>query len=1251
MSATHSGSSSPRRNARPRQRYRTGRFSRNHSSRRPESTAVGLVEMANGREDYPHNFNASPSFGDGNGMPHNRPGGVELPVMDRVPGNSRHPNGSIRTFPLPRQPITGSSFPGAGESTLEAATRPRRGGPQPSRGSRAGRSFHGHLTSTLAPSGARSAFRSTLHAEAPEFQPTQQQHAQGFDVGDRASQANALSSTIRTSRVQRFPKSSAPDVTTRTHEDISHGVYECPICTNDLGARTPIWSCRTCWTVFHLGCIQRWSRSRDSGQTSDDENSVQRSWRCPGCNLSQDVRPSDYYCWCGKEIDPHSPPGLPPHSCGQTCGRARALPKRCPHPCELTCHAGPCPPCSRLGPPQPCFCGKASTTRRCADTDYDRGWSCGTVCKNNRMSCGQHSCNRTCHQGPCGVCEEGVATLCYCGKVERLVPCHTKGPEIPSQKVREDGDSRTIESWKGSLGCGEICGRLFDCGKHRCRKGCHPQDALSAHCPWSPELISHCPCGKTSIERIRGGARQTCTDPIPNCPETCGKTLECGHDCDRVCHAGACTPCTKSISIKCRCRRTQSTMTCHQGVIEQPQCGRLCKTTLNCGRHECGERCCAGESKAIERQAAKRRQRHLDVFSPTFENQFEPEHICTRVCYRKLMCGNHRCSELFHKRPCRTCREAIFDELSCHCGRTVLQPPSPCGTRPPTCTFLCERPKLCGHPRVDHNCHGNDEPCPNCPFLMEKGCMCGKKVVKNQQCWRTDVGCGEICGKLLRCGSHRCRKQCHRSGECEDADRSCQQACGKAKKACGHSCEGSCHAPYACQEDQPCQHKILVTCPCQNLKKEMRCLASRSGPGNQKESLPCDGECGRLERNRKLALALNIDQETHQDDHIPYGTETLDYFRANTKWAQVQERAMRVFAADESEKRMRFKPMPAHQREFLHALADDFGFDSESLDPEPYRHVVLLKTPRFVIAPTKTVSQCLEIKGRNRALLSTRLNTTTTTATTESSVVERAAVLASADGGVGANVSDRPFNGFLLCRPRFALTLDELHCQLDPIFDAVNPRYKMEIDFLPSEEVLIRPGPGPVAVDVSERGMESYLRALYPSLNRVVVSKQLAARVLYCRVNQSLDMLRRDVHFNHGDDGTGSETGMGTGFGWSKVAAKAAAPARNAPMERAMGVKSLYTVLGSRAREARDHQMNVVFRQKTDKKNVVIGGGGGEGAVEGRKPRQLTPEVVDDWERAEEEEEIKEAKKGSGIINGDGDQVDHGNMIHFSERP
>ena len=156
---------------------------------------------------------------------------------------------------------------------------------------------------------------------------------------------------------------------------------------------------------------------------------------------------------------------------------------------------------------------------------------------------------------------------------------------------------------------------------------------------------------------------------------------------------------------------------------------------------------------------------------------------------------------------------------------------------------------------------------------------------------------------------------------------------------------------------------MIITCECQNRKQEIQCMATKSGEGiTERKTLPCDDECLRLQRNQKLAIAFNISQD-HMDDHIPYSSTTLDMFKDNVKWCQTQEREFRVFAADELEKRLRFKPMPSSQRAFLHSLAEDFGFDSESMDPEPHRHVSIFKTPRFVSAPMKTLSQCVKIQS------------------------------------------------------------------------------------------------------------------------------------------------------------------------------------------------------------------------------------------------------------------------------------------------
>ena len=1009
---------------------------------------------------------------------------------------------------------------------------------------------------------------SALQPDAPEFHPGQHYQQPPTNTrGEKAAQSSHRQPQTKTPRARRqsIPKSTAPDIATRTHEDIANGIYECPICTNEVARNSKVWSCKTCWTVFHLSCIKKWSTNEGSTQAQrPNENGdlpPPRQWRCPGCNLPKDVLPSTYTCWCMKEVDPQPIPGLPPHSCGQTCGNHRILPKKCPHPCELLCHAGPCPPCSHMGPRQSCFCGKRSTSRRCVETNYDTGWSCGEVC-GDLLPCGEHTCLKPCHEGLCGACEVPMDCRCYCGTDQRMIICCERGEERSSKRSLEASDgSASVEEWTGTFDCGNGCQRRFDCGKHSCERKCHAQELTTPHCPRSPDVVSHCPCGKTLLNDVCSVSRETCEDPIPNCDKKCLKKLPCGHSCLQTCHADECMPCLMTVSISCRCGRTLSSTVCHQGNEERPQCMRACRATLNCGRHECGERCCSGERRAAERQATKRKLRPLGA-SRVVDEGFEAEHICTRSCGRMLKCGNHNCPELCHKGPCGSCREAIFDEISCHCGKTVLQPPLPCGTSPPPCRFDCERPRACGHPKVPHNCHGDDEACPKCPFLSQKPCLCGKKTLKNQPCWLSEVRCGEVCGRKLKCGSHFCRKLCHRPGECEDVGKSCQQACGKAKKACGHPCEEQCHAPRSCREDKPCQNKMYITCECQHLKQEVKCNASKTSEGNTKKSLDCDDECARLARNHKLALALNIDPEAHKDDHIPYSNETLKMFRENVKWAQTQEREIRVFAADETEKRLRFKPMPPHQRSFVHSLSEDFGFDSESMDPEPYRHVAIFKTPRFVMAPMKTLAECVRIR-----------------------VSAEASSVPLAETAKKVQFTNELYNGFLLSNPRFGLTIEELRADCAANLDS-SPGLTYDISFLPSEEIVIKARPASSSTVITSSAIEATIKALKASLLTSISSKHLATSIQLCALDNSLNITRREM-----DDPANNG-------GWSQVAAKAAAP-RWAPRQTAVGEKSVYTVLGSKLRDAKKKKEEM----KKAKESEV---------------------VVDDWEeemRRQEEEE------------------------------
>jgi transcriptional repressor NF-X1 len=266
------------------------------------------------------------------------------------------------------------------------------------------------------------------------------------------------------------------------------------------------------------------------------------------------------------------------------------------------------------------------------------------------------------------------------------------------------------------------------------------------------------------------------------------------------------------------------------------------------------------------------------------------------------------------------------------------------------------------------------------------------------------------------------------------------------------------------------------------------------------------------------------------DDHIPYSSTTLDMFKDNVKWCQTQEREFRVFGADDTERRLRFKPMPANQRAFLHSLAEDFGFDSESMDPEPHRHVAIFKTPRFVSAPLKTLSQCIKIRSAVQP-------STTSVFTTEAA---------------------EPYNALILASPRFALTVDELRAHLRADLSSI-PNFIFNISFLPSEEVVVYPDHN--GKDDHTDGM---LRQLKPLIARTVTANQLANSVALCRVDHSLNVIRR-------------EDNIKAAGGWNQVV-KGAPLKSTRPVDPIVGAKSSFTVLGTKASLA---------KQKKESENVV----------------------------------------------------------------
>ncbi|KAK5552497.1 FKBP12-associated protein [Exophiala xenobiotica] len=286
-------------------------------------------------------------------------------------------------------------------------------------------------------------------------------------------------------------------------------------------------------------------------------------------------------------------------------------------------------------------------------------------------------------------------------------------------------------------------------------------------------------------------------------------------------------------------------------------------------------------------------------------------------------------------------------------------------------------------------------------------------------------------------------------------------------------------------------------------------------PSGRQTCLKCDDECARLERNRNLAMALHISDD-HTDDHVPYSTTTLKMYLEDVAWAHKQEEVLRLFAADDTEKRYRFQPMRSRQRAFIHSLAEDFGFDGESLDPEPHRHVLLFKTPKFVAAPMKTLAQAARIK---RAQLNV--------AAPVHSAPERK-----------ADEVRHEYNGLLLTKPKFALTEEELR----PVVRKAAPTTEFDIVFLSNDEgVALLPS---MSWETPEQ-LVTLLTSLQPTMAAEDTRHNLAASVVLCQFESS--GLEPKIIQQH---------------------AKRAAPIQ-APQVKPVGQKPVYTVLGSRLAEAK----------------------------------------------------------------------------------
>ncbi|KAK3932809.1 Protein shuttle craft [Frankliniella fusca] len=704
----------------------------------------------------------------------------------------------------------------------------------------------------------------------------------------------------------------------RLTEQLTRGVLECLVCCDRVRQHDAVWSCSNCFHVLHLRCVTKWAKS----------SKAESGWRCPACQNVTETLPSQYRCFCSKVVDPQWNRHDTPHTCGEVCGKSREGQRpQCVHKCTLLCHPGPCPPCVAQVM-RNCGCGKTSQTVKCA---LEKPLLCEAVCR-KVLNCGVHLCEKTCHSGSCEPCSLKVKQVCFCKKESREVDCLAENQGILQ------------------FSCNGICEHDLACGNHKCNDKCHEGNCKP--CQLTPAVITHCPCGKTELSTNIEELRKSCLDPIPTCGKICSKRLPCGqpsnpHTCKSSCHAGMCPPCLLTTMVRCRCGHMDRELPCEQltSKADDARCEKKCTKKRSCAKHKCNQQCC-----------------------------IEIDHPCPLPCNHTLSCGLHRCEQLCHRGHCQPCWRTSFEELFCECGAEVLYPPVPCGTKPPPCSRPCSRQHDCEHPAL-HPCH-SDTNCPPCTVLTQKYCYGNHELRKSIPCHQKEFSCGLPCNKELPCGRHKCIQLCHKE-ECLRPGAVCTQPCTVPRPTCQHPCSAPCHEGSC--PDVPCKETVRVTCECghrsamrpcsENTKEYQRIatslLASKMADvqlghsidigdimGNAStkklylKSLECNDECKAIERNRKMAIGLQIRNPDISQKLTPrYSDFMRGWAKKDPLFCQhIHDKLTElVKLAKESKQRSRshsFEVMNREKRQFVHEYCEHFGCESIAYDQEPKRNVV-----------------------------------------------------------------------------------------------------------------------------------------------------------------------------------------------------------------------------------------------------------------------------------------------------------------------
>ena len=311
---------------------------------------------------------------------------------------------------------------------------------------------------------------------------------------------------------------------------------------------------------------------------------------------------------------------------------------------------------------------------------------------------------------------------------------------------------------------------------------------------------------------------------LGGCTMPCGDRLDCGHACDKLCHAsdlyhekGYCSKmcfnaCLNNHPCPQVCHYPEDCNKCHEPVLKTlPRCGHQqpvrcsidpdevsckfqCEKLLTCG-HNCQQQCgklCTEECTVSCKKILPCGHEETMPCSkdPTVHSQ------CNSKCTKVLDCG-HPCS-----RRCKDlceCNTDIEVQLQCeHIKRVMCREKN----NPIQCTERCRRKLDCGHD-CSGMCH---EECRmrKCKIDVVKVLPCGHQ--KSVPCHQDPltVFCYAPCSRQLDCG-HKCSSVCGCVCQGVQCKELCQKKCDR-----GHPCQRRCHSGSSCDN---CTIEVNMTIP------------------------------------------------------------------------------------------------------------------------------------------------------------------------------------------------------------------------------------------------------------------------------------------------------------------------------------------------------------------------------------------------------------------------------------------------------